>query len=133
MNSVALIGNLGADAEVRYTGDGTPVANFRMATNEFFKNSAGENQKRTQWHRVVLWGKSAETLGQYLVKGKQVAIQGRLQTRVYDDKDGNKRYVTEVVARQVELLGGTRSDASVEQTTEASEDATQSVETDPAF
>ncbi len=106
VNRVILVGNLGADAELRYTGGGAAVANFRLATTEVFKDKDGQKQEQTEWHRVSLWGKQAETIAQWLVKGKQVYVEGRLQTRKWQDKEGNDRYTTEVRGDRVVLLGG---------------------------
>lgn len=106
VNKVILIGHLGADPEIRYTQGGAPVANLRVATNENWTNKNGQKEERTEWHRVVVWSKLAELAGQYLSKGRQVYIEGRLQTRSWDDKDGNKRYATEVVATNLQFLGG---------------------------
>jgi single-strand DNA-binding protein len=105
VNKVILIGNLGADPEIRYTTSGTAVANLRLATTETWMDKSGERTERTEWHRVVLWGKMAESLSEYLVKGKQIYVEGRLQTRQWDDKDGNKRYTTEIRGDRVVLLG----------------------------
>ena len=105
VNKVFLIGNLGADPEVRYTNAGTPVANFRLATNENWVNRDGERSTRTEWHRVVAFGKLGEICSEYLSKGKQVYVEGRLQTRSWEDRDGNKRWVTEVVATNIVMLG----------------------------
>ena len=105
VNKVILIGNLGADPEVRYTNTGTPVANFRIATNETWTTREGERTTRTEWHRVVAFGKLSEICSEYLNRGKQVYVEGRLQTRSWEDKDGNKRWVTEVVATNMVLLG----------------------------
>ena len=112
VNKVILVGNLGRDAELRYTPGGAAVANFSIATTETWtdKNS-GERRDQTEWHRVVLWGKQAETLNEYLKKGRQIYVEGRLQTRQWDDRDGNKRYTTEVRSDRVVLLGGRRDDA----------------------
>lgn len=106
LNKAILIGNLGADPEVRYTQGGSVVANFRIATSEQWtdKNS-GDRQERTEWHRIVVWGKQAETCGEYLRKGRSVYVEGRIQTREWEDRDGNKRYTTEVVADRVLFLG----------------------------
>jgi len=109
VNKVILVGNLGADPEVRHTPGGTPVTTFRMATSSFFTNRDGQKDQRTEWHRVVAFGRLAEICGQYLKKGKQVYIEGRLQTRDWEDQSGNKRYTTEVVANQMVMLG-TRGD-----------------------
>jgi single-strand DNA-binding protein len=106
LNKVLLIGNLGADPELSYTQTSQAILKLRLATNESFQNKAGERQERTEWHRVVVWGKRAEALGKILTKGKQLYIEGRLQTRSWDDKDGQKRYMTEVVATDIILLGG---------------------------
>lgn len=106
VNKVILIGNLGADPEVRYTPGGQAVANFRIATSESWTDKQGQKQERTEWHKIVAWGKLAELAGQYLSKGRQVYIEGKLQTRQWDDRDGNKRYTTEIQANQVTFLGG---------------------------
>jgi len=108
VNKVILIGNLGADPELRYTSGGTPVADLRIATNRKFKSRDGEWQEETEWHRVVVWSRQAETCNEYLSKGRTVYIEGRLQTRQWEDKSGNKRYTTEVVAERVQFLGGGR-------------------------
>jgi single-strand DNA-binding protein len=105
INKVILIGHLGADPELRYTPNGTPVANFRIATTERWTNKQGEQTQATEWHRIVAWRKLAEFCGQYLNKGKQVYIEGKLQTRSWQDKDGNKRWTTEIVAQNLQLLG----------------------------
>ena len=105
VNKVILIGNLGRDPEVRHTPSGAAVANFSIATNEAWNNREGQREERTEWHRVVAFGKLAEICGQYLKKGKQVYIEGRLQTRSWDDRDGNKRYTTEVIATTMTMLG----------------------------
>lgn len=105
VNKVILVGNLGKDPELRYTTSGTAVANFTLATSERFKDRNGEQQKRTEWHNIVAWAGLAEICGKYLKKGKQIYIEGRIQTRSYDDRDGNKRYVTEIVADQMQMLG----------------------------
>lgn len=106
VNKVILIGNLGADPEMKYTPNGTAVCNLRIATGEAFKGQDGNWQERTEWHRVVAFGKTAENCGQYLAKGRQVYIEGRLQTRSWEDQQGLKRFSTEVVAREVQFLGG---------------------------
>jgi single-strand DNA-binding protein len=97
VNKVILVGNLGRDAE---------VATLNMATTEVWNDKSGQRQEKTEWHRVVLWGKSAESLAEYLTKGKQIYVEGRLQTRQWDDKDGNKRYTTEIRGDRIVLLGG---------------------------
>lgn len=107
VNKVILIGNLGKDPEVKYTPQGTPVATITLATNERYKDKSGQWQDRTEWHNVVLWQRLAEIAGEYLKKGGKVYIEGRLQTRSWDDKQtGQKRYMTEVVANDLVLLGG---------------------------
>lgn len=105
VNKAILIGNLGRDPELRYTKDGRPVANFTLATNERWRDKQGNNQERTEWHRIVVWDKQAENCAQYLQKGRSAYIEGRIQTRDWEDKDGNKRQTTEVVAQQVKFLG----------------------------
>ena len=105
VNKVILIGNLGRDPEVRYTQGGAPVANFTLATNEVWTDKAGARQERTEWHRIVVWGKTAEIAKEHLAKGKQVYIEGSLQTREWNDREGNKRTTTEVKAQRLVLLG----------------------------
>jgi single-strand DNA-binding protein len=112
VNKVILLGNLGKDPEVKYTPSGTPVAKLTLATNERFKDKEGQWQDRTEWHNVVVWQRLAEIAGEYLKKGSKVYIEGRLQTRSWDDKQTNqKRYMTEVVANDLVLLGGRSSEA----------------------
>jgi len=107
VNKVILVGNLGRDAELRYTPGGAPVATLNMATTEVWNGKAsGQKQEKTEWHRVVLWGKSAESLQEYLTKGKQIYVEGRLQTRKWQDKDGNDKYTTEIRGDRIVLLGG---------------------------
>jgi single-strand DNA-binding protein len=106
INKVILIGNLGRDPEVRYSPSGQAVANVTLATSESWKDkTSGEKQERTEWHRVVFFGRLAEIVGEYLKKGAQVYIEGRLQTRKWQDKDGNDRYTTEIVANDMQMLG----------------------------
>ena len=105
VNKVILIGNLGSDPEVRYTPSGVPVANFSLATSESWSDrTSGERQERTEWHRLVVWRKLAETAGQYLKKGSKIYVEGKLQTRSWDDQSGQKRYTTEVVVNEMEML-----------------------------
>jgi single-strand DNA-binding protein len=104
VNKVILVGNLGRDAELRYTPGGSPVATLNLATTEVWNDKAGQKQEKTEWHRVVVWGKTAESLNEYLTKGKQIYVEGRLQTRQWDDKDGNKRYTTEIRGDRIVLL-----------------------------
>ncbi len=105
VNKVILVGRLGKDPDLRYTTSGTAVANFTLATSERFKDKSGEQQEKTEWHNIVVWRNLAEICGKYLKKGKQVYIEGKIQTRSYDDRDGNKKYITEVVADQMQMLG----------------------------
>jgi len=105
VNKVIIVGNVGRDPEVRYTQSGRAVASFSVATSERFQDKEGQPQERTEWHRVVAWGRLAEICGEYLRKGKQVYIEGRLQTRDWEDKDGHKRYTTEVIANVMQMLG----------------------------
>jgi single-strand DNA-binding protein len=119
LNKVMLIGNLGKDPEVRYTAGGSAVASFSLATSEKFKNKAGEWEERTEWHNITLWGRQAEVAGEYLSKGKTVYIEGRLQTRKWQDRDGNTRYTTEIVGDTMKMLsprgdGGRGGDSSFE-------------------
>jgi single-strand DNA-binding protein len=106
VNKVILVGRLGQNPEVRYTPSGQAVANFSLATNESWTDKAGQKQERTEWHRIVVWGKLAELCNQYLSKGRQAYIEGRMQTREWQDKDGQKKYTTEVQAQTVQFLGG---------------------------
>jgi len=105
VNKVILIGNLGADPELRYTPSGTPVVTFRMATTERWRDKEGNLQDHTEWHRIVAWGKLAETCGEWLKKGSQVYIEGRLRTRSWEDRNGNRRYTTEIRADTLRMLG----------------------------
>ena len=111
VNKVILLGNLGRDPETRYTTGGDAVTNLNIATSEQWKDKSGEKQERTEWHRVVLFGRQAEVAGEYLKKGRSVYIEGRLQTRKYTDKDGVEKYSTEIVADRMQLIGGTRDSA----------------------
>ena len=106
VNKAILVGNLGRDAELRYTSGGAPVASVRLATTERFTDREGQKREDTQWHDVVIWGKTAESLHEYLVKGKQIYVEGRIQTRKWTDKEGKDRYNTEIRADRVVLLGG---------------------------
>ena len=106
VNKVILIGNLGKDPEVRYTGSGRAVASFSMATKETWVDKKDNSKKEsTEWHKIVAWGKLGEFCGEYMSKGKQVYVEGRLQTRSWDDKNGVKKYTTEIVAQKIQLLG----------------------------
>jgi len=104
INKAILVGRLGADPEVRYTQDGTMVTSFRLATDEQWKDKDGEKTQRTEWHRIVTFRKLAEICGNYLSKGKLVYIEGRIQTRAWEDKDGVKRYTTEIIASNMQML-----------------------------
>src|SRR3954471_2668589 len=105
VNKVILVGNLGADPELKYTPSSRPLCNLRIATTDVFKDKSGQRQERTEWHRVTVWGDQAENCNKYLAKGRSVYIEGRLQTRSYD-KEGQKHYATDVVADRVVFLGG---------------------------
>jgi single-strand DNA-binding protein len=106
VNKVILVGNLGANPEMRFTQGGQAIANLRIATSERWTDRNGQKQETTEWHRVVVFGKQAEIVGQYLTKGRQVYIEGRIQTRQGQDQQGQKRYTTEIVAQRVQMLGG---------------------------
>jgi single-strand DNA-binding protein len=110
VNKVILIGNLGRDPELRYTQNGQAVTNFSLATSESWTDKNGERSEKTEWHRIVAWAKTAELCAQYLSKGRTVYIEGRLQTRDWEDKEGVKRQTTEVVANTVQFLGGPRGE-----------------------
>ena len=127
LNKVTLIGNLGQDPEVRFTGSGKAVANFSIATTE--KWDGGE---KTEWHKVVVWGKQAESCKEYLSKGRQIYVEGRLQTRQWEDKTGNKRYTTEVIAQRVLFLGG-RAGAGADTEDSAPSFAPQQKDGTPGF
>jgi single-strand DNA-binding protein len=112
VNKVILVGHLGANPEVRFTPSGAAVANFSIATNEVWNDKNGQKQEKTEWHRIVVWGKLAQLCGEYLSKGRQAYIEGRLQTRQWQDKDGQTKYMTEVVASTVQFLGSKGADRS---------------------
>ncbi|EQB62925.1 MAG: hypothetical protein RBG1_1C00001G0504 [candidate division Zixibacteria bacterium RBG-1] len=105
INKAILIGNLGKDPELRYTPNSQAVATFSLATTEKWKDKEGKFQEKTEWHNIVAWGKQAEICKEYLKKGSPVYVEGRIQHRSYDDKEGNKKYITEIVARSVQMLG----------------------------
>lgn len=105
VNKVIILGRLGQDPELKYTPGGMAVCNFTVATSESWADKAGQKQERTEWHRIVVWGKLGELCNQYLAKGRQAYIEGSLQTRSWDDKNGQKRYTTEVLARTVQFIG----------------------------
>ena len=126
VNKVILVGHLGKDPEVRFTNSGSAVARLSVATSEVWNDRDGNRQERTEWHNVVVWGKQGEHCGQYLAKGRQVYVEGSIRTRSYDDKSGNKRYVTEVVAQRVQFLGGGGGTRLAPQTEAAPADDAQS-------
>lgn len=105
LNKVMLIGNLGRDPEIRFTPDGSPVANFSLATTDYWTDKGGTRQERTEWHNIVAWSRLADLSKRFLTKGRQVYVEGRLRTREWTDRDGNKRRTTEVIASQMVLLG----------------------------
>lgn len=109
VNRVELMGNLGADPDLKYTPSGKAVCNLRIATNETWKDKSGQTQTRTEWHRVTVWGKQAENCAKFLAKGRQVMVEGKLSTRMYE-KDGQKHYVTEVVCKTIQFLGGKKKE-----------------------
>jgi single-strand DNA-binding protein len=106
VNKVILVGRLGQDPEIKYTTGGQAVAKFSIATSESWNDKSGQKQERTEWHRITVWGKLGELCGKYLAKGRQVYLEGRLQTRSYEDQQGQKKYSTEIVANTVQFLGG---------------------------
>ena len=105
VNKAILVGNLGRDPELRQTPNGQSVVNFTLATSENWTDKSGQRQERTEWHRIVVWGRTAEMCNQYLSKGRTVYVEGRIQTREWEDKDGNKRYTTEINASTVQFIG----------------------------
>ncbi len=122
LNKVMLIGNLGKDPEVRFTASGQAVASFSLATSEKFKGKTGEWEERTEWHNITLWGKLAEIAGEYLSKGKTIYVEGRLQTRKWQDKSGNDRYTTDIVGDKMQMLSpkGERSGGETSSTPKSS-------------
>lgn len=129
VNKVILIGNLGRDPEIRYTTSGQSVANFPIATTEVGGSKEGERQEYTEWHRIVAWGRLAEICGEYLTKGKTVYIEGSLRTRSWEDKEGNKRWTTEVIAKNLQMLSP--SQAKSEQKAAGSEQKAALSEDEP--
>ncbi len=115
VNKAILIGNLGRDPEIRYTPSGQAVASFTIATTDKWRDKEGQLQERTDWHNIVCWGKQAELANQYLKKGRPVYIEGRIQNRSYDDKEGNKRYISEVVVQRLQFLGGRPGESTGQQ------------------
>lgn len=118
LNRVMLIGNLGRDPEIRYTKEGVAVATFTIATNEHYRDKSGEKVVKTEWHRIVVWRRLAEWAVQYLSKGKQVYVEGKIRTREYEDRGGIKRRITEIVALRIQLLGVPPSTETVSEETE---------------
>ena len=114
LNKVLLIGNLGKDPELRYTPDGLAILKFSIATSEYFNDKSGNKSEKTTWHNIVAFGKMGQTLANYLNKGKQVFVEGRINNRSYDDKDGNKKYISEIVATNIVLLGAKGGGGSLE-------------------
>ena len=112
LNKCMIIGNLGADPEMRYTANGSAVTEFRVAVNRTFTDTSGERKQETEWFRVITWNRLAETCAQYLSKGRLVYVEGRLQTRSWEDQQGQKRYTTELIAQEVKFLGGGRDGGS---------------------
>ncbi|MEO2168769.1 MAG: single-stranded DNA-binding protein [bacterium] len=110
VNKAIILGRLGADPEIRFTQSGAGVCNFNVATDTVWKDKDGQKQSRTEWHRIVVWGPQAEPCSKYLTKGREVYVEGEIQTRSWEDKEGNKRWTTEIRARDVRFLGGGRSD-----------------------
>lgn len=133
LNKVILIGNLGNDPEVRYTQDGSMVANFNLATTEYWKNKNGEKQKQTEWHRCVAFRKLAEICGNYLSKGKQIYVEGKIQTRDWEDKEGNKRKTTEIILNNMQMLGGKSDSDAVKGITDAFEGSMEVSDDDVPF
>lgn len=125
VNKVILVGRLGQNPELRYTPSGAAVTNFSIATNESWTDKSGQKQERTEWHRVVVWGKLAELCNQYLTKGRQAYVEGRLQTRQWQDKDGQTKYTTEIQAQTVQFLGGGEKGAGRGDATEMNAPAAQ--------
>ncbi len=120
INKVILVGNLGSDPELRHTPNGNPVANFNIATTDLWTNKDGQQEQRTEWHRIVAWGRLAEICNEYLKKGRQVYIEGRIQTRSWEDQNGQTRRITEIVANQMMMLG-TREGGAVPELSEKAE------------
>lgn len=129
INKVILVGNLGKDPDMRYTAGGDAVANLSIATSESWNdNQTGEKKEKTEWHRVVFFRRIAEVCGEYLKKGSSVYIEGSLRTRDWEDDQGNKRYTTEIIGREMQMLGGRRSEDNVDQSPQMNSSSTQSEE-----
>ncbi|MBW6479546.1 MAG: single-stranded DNA-binding protein [Bacteroidales bacterium] len=125
VNKVILIGNLGKDPDVRSLESGAKVANFTIATTEYFKGKDGQRQEATEWHNIVLWNQLAELAEKYLKKGNSIYLEGRIKTRSYDDKDGVKKYITEIFGNQMTFLGGPKSEGSSQQASGSGQGAVQ--------
>lgn len=132
VNKVILVGRLGTDPEIKAVGPGTNVARFSVATSENWMKD-GQKQERTEWHRIVVWGKLAETCGKYLSKGRQVYLEGKLQTRSWEDQSGQKKYSTEIVAATVQFLGSTQQDRNASSSTSYDEPVSQDFGPEPSF
>ena len=130
VNKVILIGNLGANPELRYTQGQQAVANLRLATTERWTDKSGQKQEATEWHRVVVWGRQAEIAGQYLTKGRQIYVEGSIRTRQWQDQQGQKRYTTEIVARNIQMMGGRGERSAEEMAAGAPPDAAATVPPD---
>jgi single-strand DNA-binding protein len=129
INKVILVGNLGKDPDMRYTAGGDAVANLSIATSESWNdNQTGEKKEKTEWHRVVFFRRIAEVCGEYLKKGSSIYIEGSLRTRDWEDDQGNKRYTTEIIGREMQMLGGRRSEDNVDQSPQMNSSSTQSEE-----
>jgi single-strand DNA-binding protein len=133
VNKVLIIGRLGIDPEVKTLSSGQQVATFSVATSENWNDRDGQKQERTEWHRIVVWGKLAELCGKYLTKGRQVYLEGRLQTRSWDDKNGQKRYTTEIVAQNVQFLGSQNNPSHGHAGAAAGASAVEDFGPEPAF
>ena len=133
VNKAILLGNLGKDPEIRRLDDGRAVANFSIATSETYKNKAGERVTNTEWHNVVLWSPLAEIAENYLKKGSQVYIEGKISNRSYENKDGVKKYISEVVGRDITLLGGAPESSSQNQNNESTSNTSQETPVEDDF
>ena len=132
VNKVILIGNLGNDPDIRYTASGAAVANISLATAESWRDKeSGEQQERTEWHRIVFFGRLAEIVGEYLRKGSQIYVEGRLQTRKWQDKEGHDRYTTEIVANEMQMLGGRSGGSSSYESSQPAQTSNSKSETEP--
>lgn len=133
LNKAMIIGYLGKDPEVRFTQGGEPVCGFSVATSEKWKDKSGELKEQTTWHNIVVWGKQAEACGKFLAKGRQVYVEGSIVNRSYDDKDGNKKYISEIKARDVRFLGGGKKDEDADRQQPSRGDAPPPTDDDIPF